>query len=273
MIFYAVNDLHGTVPKKPSKDFDAVICAGDLGEFKHIRELIFKEAAGEFNEPWYDEVGRDKAKQMIQKTLKSGRKVIKKMNSWGKPIVIVPGNADFYGERFLRRVDKNTVYYWDYYFKDHFEEMIKGCDKVVNVHLRRGVFRELTFVGYGVTSGPEGELTEEGLVLDPGFQSIMQKLEALVRMSRPKNKLVLLSHNVPNETRLDLVGSQHYGSHIVRYLIEKYQPLLSVGGHVHENQGEQNIKKTLCVNPGHGAEGEAAFIEISGEGVEASFVK
>jgi hypothetical protein len=40
------------------------------------------------------------------------------------------------------------------------------------------------------------------------------------------------------------------GSVAVRRAIEKYQPLLSLHGHVHESKGTCKIGETLCINPG-----------------------
>jgi Icc-related predicted phosphoesterase len=40
------------------------------------------------------------------------------------------------------------------------------------------------------------------------------------------------------------------GSHAVRAAIKKYQPAVSLHGHIHESRGVQKIGKTLCINPG-----------------------
>jgi Icc-related predicted phosphoesterase len=40
------------------------------------------------------------------------------------------------------------------------------------------------------------------------------------------------------------------GSTAVRELIERYQPLLALHGHVHESAGATRIGETLCINPG-----------------------
>jgi uncharacterized protein len=40
------------------------------------------------------------------------------------------------------------------------------------------------------------------------------------------------------------------GSKAVRSLIEKYQPLLGLHGHVHESPGKAKLGRTICVNPG-----------------------
>jgi len=40
------------------------------------------------------------------------------------------------------------------------------------------------------------------------------------------------------------------GSTTVRKMIEKYQPLMSLHGHIHEARGETKIGRTVCYNPG-----------------------
>lgn len=40
------------------------------------------------------------------------------------------------------------------------------------------------------------------------------------------------------------------GSHAVRQIIEEYQPLLALHGHIHESRGEARIGKTLAINSG-----------------------
>jgi hypothetical protein len=40
------------------------------------------------------------------------------------------------------------------------------------------------------------------------------------------------------------------GSQAVLKVIEKYQPLLGLHGHIHEGKGSRKIKRTLCINPG-----------------------
>jgi len=40
------------------------------------------------------------------------------------------------------------------------------------------------------------------------------------------------------------------GSKAVRTIIEKYQPLLGLHGHIHESPGFVRIGRTQCLNPG-----------------------
>jgi Icc-related predicted phosphoesterase len=40
------------------------------------------------------------------------------------------------------------------------------------------------------------------------------------------------------------------GSHAVRELLERAQPLLGLHGHIHESAGFRKIGQTLAINPG-----------------------
>lgn len=42
----------------------------------------------------------------------------------------------------------------------------------------------------------------------------------------------------------------HVGSRAVAKMIEKYQPLLGLHGHIHESRGAQKVKRSLILNPG-----------------------
>jgi Predicted phosphoesterases, related to the Icc protein len=42
----------------------------------------------------------------------------------------------------------------------------------------------------------------------------------------------------------------HVGSKAVAKMIQKYQPLLGLHGHIHESRGVQKIGKTTIINPG-----------------------
>ena len=42
----------------------------------------------------------------------------------------------------------------------------------------------------------------------------------------------------------------HAGSQGAKMVIEKYQPLLGLHGHIHESRGAQKAGRTLMINPG-----------------------
>jgi Icc-related predicted phosphoesterase len=61
----------------------------------------------------------------------------------------------------------------------------------------------------------------------------------------------------------------------VRELIERYQPMLSLHGHVHESAGAKRIGRTLCINPGsdyHTGRIAGCLIALAGETVRHQFV-
>ncbi|QIW23969.1 phosphoesterase [Sulfolobus sp. S-194] len=61
-------------------------------------------------------------------------------------------------------------------------------------------------------------------------------------------------HAPPYNTKLDIANMNskniHVGSQTVRELIEKYQPLLGLHGHIHESSNIDKIRNTMVVNPG-----------------------
>jgi uncharacterized protein len=65
------------------------------------------------------------------------------------------------------------------------------------------------------------------------------------------------------------------GSTAVREVIERYQPLLSLHGHVHESAGATKIGRTLCVNPGsdyHTGRISGCLFTLRGDQVRHQFV-
>lgn len=80
------------------------------------------------------------------------------------------------------------------------------------------------------------------------------------------DKVILVSHNPPYNTKLDQAHlSPNVGSKSLRSIIEDYQPDICVCGHIHESYGIQELGKTICVNPGAVRDGKAAIIEINNE--------
>lgn len=81
------------------------------------------------------------------------------------------------------------------------------------------------------------------------------------------DNLILVIHNPPYDTSLDKISAGfHVGSKKVREFIERYQPLLSVSGHIHESRAIEKLGFTTMVNPGSLLEGFYAIAEVSGGG-------
>jgi len=87
-------------------------------------------------------------------------------------------------------------------------------------------------------------------------------LEELCALVKDKSNAIFNFHAPPYGFALDLAPELdenliqaadrkiHVGSHAVAKMIEKYQPLIGLHGHIHESRGAQKAKRTLLINPG-----------------------
>lgn len=81
---------------------------------------------------------------------------------------------------------------------------------------------------------------------------------------------VLISHTPPFNTATDLIGvGVHVGSTAIREFIEKKQPDFCFTGHIHESRGEDQIGRTLILNPGMLKDG--GWIELNSQD-DGSFI-
>ena len=113
------------------------------------------------------------------------------------------------------------------------------------------------------------------------------RLDALARQVRDPRRAVFMIHVPPYDSGLDTapildenlrptvsagdVLRGPVGSTAVRRIIETYQPVLSVHGHIHEAGGERRIGETLCINPGSEANAgilRGYLVDIGDEGIE-----
>ncbi|MEM3684993.1 MAG: metallophosphoesterase [Conexivisphaerales archaeon] len=138
------------------------------------------------------------------------------------------------------------------------------------------------FDGSKVAVNPEGrvlEIREGHEMIATGFANmtpwraprdiedneLLNKLQAMATKLRHPETSVFTIHPPPYGTSLDLapklqnfkpktvmgqIEYEHVGSVSVRNEIEKYQPLLSLHGHVHESKAVSRIGKTYCFNAG-----------------------
>jgi uncharacterized protein len=104
----------------------------------------------------------------------------------------------------------------------------------------------------------EREASEEELYarLKPLAEQLEDPSTAIFNIHVPPYDTGLDSACEVRESDLTLVyekGAPHIipvGSHAVRQIIEEYQPLLSLHGHIHESRGATTIGRTVCINPG-----------------------
>lgn len=119
----------------------------------------------------------------------------------------------------------------------------------------------LRIVGYG-WSNPTPWATPR----EKPEEQIEVELRELLDAAGDPGTLIFNPHVPPVDTGIDLAPELKpdftvvtsagrprmvpVGSHAVRTVIEDYQPLLVLSGHIHESRGVTRIGRTICVNPG-----------------------
>jgi Icc-related predicted phosphoesterase len=95
-------------------------------------------------------------------------------------------------------------------------------------------------------------------------EALLQRIEAVVSRVRNPQNAVFNLHAPPYGSGLDeapeLTSDLRpayagrslvpVGSKAVLQVIERYQPLLGLHGHIHEGKGTRKFRRTLCINPG-----------------------
>lgn len=145
-------------------------------------------------------------------------KILKKLDTIGKPVLIIPGNHE--SEARLKAM----------------------CAKFKNmVYMHKGMLRlkDAVFIGFAGNGFSEK---------DPEFKEWGRKVE---RDLKKKDKVILITHAPPHNTKLDNIMGESCGNKDIRRFIEKIDIVLAVSGHLHENAGKEDmIKGTKVVNPG-----------------------
>lgn len=187
MMLLTFVDTHGDMRslrrlKKKAAKADIILCAGDITVFENHMRLTLRE-----------------------------------INSFNKPVLIIPGNHE--GEKKLRL-------------------MCKHYKNLVYVHNEVYEFENIFFAGWG----------GGGFFLrDKKFEKFASRLKKRI----PGKKLILMLHAPPYGNKTDLVMGEHSGSKSFRDFIRQEKPLLVVCGHLHENSGvKDKLGKTIIINPG-----------------------
>ncbi len=117
------------------------------------------------------------------------------------------------------------------------------------------------------------------------------RISAMAEQIEDQSRAVWNIHVPPHDSQLDtaaeldaelnmvLVGRQPHmipvGSSAVREAIERYQPLATLHGHIHESAGSTRIGRTLCINPGsdyHTGRIAGCLVNLRGDRVNHQFV-
>jgi Icc-related predicted phosphoesterase len=178
------------------------------------------------------------------------------------PLYVIPGNDDDFG---IDPIIDNPAY---------FPQNADG--KVLDMP------GGLQLLAYGWSNNTPWdtprEVTEDEL---------FERLDGLAAQVRDPRRAVFMIHVPPYDSGLDTapildenlrptisagdVLRGPVGSTAVRRVIEKYQPLLGVHGHIHESGGDRKIGDTVCINPGSEANHgilRGYLVDIGKKGIE-----
>jgi Icc-related predicted phosphoesterase len=116
---------------------------------------------------------------------------------------------------------------------------------------------------------------------------LYERLDALAQQIKDPRRAIFMIHVPPHDSGLDTapildenlrptvsagdVLRGPVGSTAVRRIIETYQPLLAIHGHIHESGGERKIGDTMCINPGSEANHgilRGYLVDIGRKGIE-----
>ena len=95
-------------------------------------------------------------------------------------------------------------------------------------------------------------------------EALLSRLEAVISKAKNPSNAIFNFHAPPYGSGLDEAPELTkdlrpayagrslvpVGSKSVLAVLDKYQPLLGLHGHIHEGKGARKYKKTLCINPG-----------------------
>lgn len=119
--------------------------------------------------------------------------------------------------------------------------------------------------GYEMAASGYSNMTPWKLPRDLDEDQLYVRLEELVSPVKDKSRSIFCIHVPPYDTGMDLaiyldkdLKYQHagqpiegpVGSHAVSKIIEKYQPLITLHGHIHESRCFYRWGRTMCFNPG-----------------------
>jgi hypothetical protein len=144
--------------------------------------------------------------------------ILSKLNHIGKPVLFVHGNHE--DDRDVRRLCT----------------LFRNCYFIHNNKFRIG---EYLFIGWG-----GGGFSFKDKELEEHFR----KFKGMIKEG---DKVVFVTHAPPYGTRVDRIMNEHAGNKTIRKFIERFKPILTVCGHLHECIGNDKIGKTFVINPGY----------------------
>lgn len=273
MKILCVGDFDGKFPKKyldiiKKEKIDLVVSDGDYPPFTLKKEFFEYVYASIFDIELWEVVGKKRYNEATRKDQLAGESVLKKLNELPIPVLTVLGNHDHPFDDVMDMENSRNDWEWDRKERTFFSRVLKKYKNIKRIDYSYAKVGDFVFIGARGSSF-------SGEVKSKGYKKYRAKLEKLFKKFAKENKqgkVIFVSHNSPYNTKLDKVTAEdaheiakgkHVGSKMFKAILKKYQPLLSISGHIDESWGKQKIGKTLAVNCGAVHDGRGAIIEIN----------
>lgn len=189
-------DIHGSTRHlnevvDKSRNADIIVCAGDLTIFEN---------------------GLDD--------------MLKKLNSTGKPVIVVHGNHESESSMAVLSLRYKNV---NFIHKSHY------------------IHEDVIFFGHG-----GGGFSIEDKSFDKVAYNFMKEFDRICNRENKNFRLILVTHAPPHSTAIDDMGQGwHVGCKNYKDFIITVQPIIAVSGHIHETfEMEEQLGNTLIFNPG-----------------------
>lgn len=269
MKILAIGDFHGKFPKKlkeriKKEKIDLVVSLGDFPPFT-LKKEFFKHCYKKEGVELWEVIGENRYKEATIKDNKEGEKVLKKLNNLPVLVLTTLGNYDHPCDDVSdkKKSRSHKIFKKLGLRENHFQFEIKRYKNIKEISYQAIKFNDFVFIGMRGHSFP-------GLVKSKAYKKHRRILDNLFKKYK-KEKIIFVSHIVPYNTKLDKitgkdadkkVKGKHYGSKLTRRIIDRWQPILTLAGHMHESSGKDKLGKTLVVNPGAVLDGKFAIIDI-----------
>ena len=285
MKILAIGDFHGEFPYKleqrlRKENFDVIVGVGDycgIDEFWPYIRYIFR--ATKNNEKVISAekfFGKKRYNELLKKDEYSMKKVLKKLNSFGKLVLFVMGNGDdgWYNYPFAK---KTTINY-KLRIKKKNKRFLKSLNNFIDLNYKNKKWKNFNLIGFGgymdieaffkgdfirkrpdLLRARQSRMKEGRIYLFNLFTKIDKRLDTLLILHYPPKRVF----DIIRDKKSTLNGKSA-GVRFFTEAIKKYKPFLVLCGHMHEYQGIKRLYGVPVVNPGDAGKGKAAIIELDG---------
>ena len=161
-------------------------------------------------------------------------------------LVICAGDISFFSDNLEKRIQALSkskvpvlITHGNHESRMELKKICKPYKNITFLHQASKRINDILFLFYG-----GGGFS----VKDRTFEQLGKDFEKKIKAT---DKVVLVTHAPPYNTKLDVVHKHHVGNESIEKFIKRVQPMVAISGHIHESEYiVYKFRKTLLVNPG-----------------------